>query len=255
MSFLILKNKFTFSNFCFIIKLVMGMKKKLIIIIVIILLFIAGLIGYMVLSDLKQEDKLDKEIEEINDLMSSQEIDMNRVNAKLDQTVTSGDYAILERSMKSYLKDTFSTLFEIKDILENEKISSLLTIENYEEDGKDFVNSKRYISDVLKKLEDYKQKYPEYLTKEKAMSYISDKNLDSYYIDLYEDVYLKDMDTLKDDELDKAVNDLINILNVSNDVLNLLSNNQSSWVISNDKIIFNSSSLLDEYNSLLNSIS
>ena len=81
------------------------MKKKVIFVIIVILLVIIGIIGYMVVSDLRQEDKLMEEVSEINELANAEDIDIDEINERLDRTVTSGDYAKVEVSFKRYLKN------------------------------------------------------------------------------------------------------------------------------------------------------
>ncbi len=44
------------------------MKKKIIIAVVVIVALIIGVLGYMIISDMGQEDKLKTELSEINDL-------------------------------------------------------------------------------------------------------------------------------------------------------------------------------------------
>ena len=83
------------------------MKKKIIIVVTVILVAIIGVIGYMVVSDMGQEDKLKTELSEINDLANAENIDMDEINKRLDRTVTTGDYAKVEDAFKSYLRDNF----------------------------------------------------------------------------------------------------------------------------------------------------
>ena len=72
------------------------MKKKIIIAVVVIVALIIGVLGYMVISDMGQEDKLKTELSEINDLANAETIDMDEINKRLDRTVTTGDYAKVE---------------------------------------------------------------------------------------------------------------------------------------------------------------
>ena len=51
----------------------------------------------------------------------------------------------------------------------------------------------------MKDLEEYKNKYYEYLTEEKAMSYLNTKDLDSYYVDFYKNEIVGDIQTEKND--------------------------------------------------------
>ena len=230
------------------------MKKKIIIAVVVIVVLIVGVLGYMVISDMGQEDKLKTELSEINDLANAETIDMDEINKRLDRTVTTGDYAKVEEAFKSYLRDNFDNSIEIADLINDERITTLLTADNYKTDGKDFTESKNYISTTKQKLEECKEKYSEYMTKEKAMSYIEDKGLDSYYVDLYEQEYVGDMDSAKDTTVEDSIDEIISLLDTSEKVLNLLSNNQDTWNVEGDNIVFSNDSIRNQYDELINSI-
>lgn len=230
------------------------MKKKIIIAIVVIVVAIIGVLGYMVISDMGQEDKLKTELSEINDLANAETIDMDEINKRLDRTVTTGDYAKVEEAFKSYLRDNFDNSIEIADLINDERITTLLTADNYKTDGKDFTESKNYISTTRQELEECKEKYSEYMTKEKAMSYIEDKGLDSYYVDLYEQEFVGDMDSAKDTTVEDSIDEIISLLDTSEKVLNLLSNNQNAWNVEGDNIVFSNDSIGNQYDELINSI-
>lgn len=122
-------------------------------------------------------------------------------------------------------------------------------------DGKDFTESKNYITSTRAELEERKNKYSEFFTEEKAMSYINDKDLDSYYIDLYKEEFVGDMSTVKNDKtVENSIDEIISILNTEEEVLNLLSENQNSWEIQGENIVFNSDSLSNQYDELINSL-
>lgn len=208
----------------------------------------------MVISDMGQEDKLKTELSEINELANAETIDMDEINKRLDRTVTTGDYAKVEDAFKSYLRDSFDNSIEIANLINDEKITTLLTADNYKTDGKDFTESKNYISTTRQKLEECKEKYSEYMTKEKAMSYIEDKGLDSYYVDLYEQEYVGDMDSAKDTTVEDSIDEIISLLDTSEKVLNLLSNNQDTWNVEGDNIVFSNDSIRNQYDELINSI-
>lgn len=230
------------------------MKKKIIIAVVVIVVLIIGVLGYMVISDMGQEDKLKTELSEINDLANAETIDMDEINKRLDRTVTTGDYAKVEDAFKSYLRDNFDNSIEIANLINDERITTLLTADNYNTDGKEFIESKKYISTTKQKLEECKEKYSEYMTKEKAMSYIENKGLDSYYVDLYEQEYVGDMESAKDTTVKDSIDEIISLLDTSEKVLNLLSNNQDTWNVEGDNIVFSNDSIRNQYDELINSI-
>lgn len=233
------------------------MKKKIIIVILVIIAIIAAFIGYMVISDLNQENKFYDEFSEISDLMdfenSIDDATKKEINSRLDRTVTKGDYAVVEKALKSYLKDFFDNASEMNDTISDDKIITLLTVENYESDGKDFAKSKEYISSTIQKLEKCKENISELLTKEKAMSYIENENLDSYYVDLYEKEFADEIAS-QDFSIDDSIDELIQLLNKSKDILNLLSDNQDSWEIEGENIVFSNDSVANKYNELVDSL-
>lgn len=231
------------------------MKKKVLIAVLIIIVIALVVMGYFVFSDMMQEDKLKTELSEIYQLTSAETIDMDAINGRLNRTITKGDYAVVEEAFKTYLKDNFDNSIEIANILNDEKITSLLTVENYKEDGKDFTESKNYITTTRTTLENCKEKYTEFLTEEKAMSYINDKGLDSYYTDLYKEEFVGDMETSESDGIvESSIDEVISILNTSEEILNLLSENKDSWEIDGEIIVFSSESLSDEYNELVDAL-
>lgn len=231
------------------------MKKKILIAIFILILMAIAVIGYFVLNDMIQEAKLKKEIIEINQLSNAENIDMDKINDRLNRTVTTGDYAIVENSCKSYLRENFNNIIQIAKILNDEKLTTLLTVENYQSDGKDFTESKNYITTTRTILEDCKAKYTEFLTEDKAMSYINNKGLDSYYIDLYKKEFVGDMDSIpKDNTVENSIDEIIEILNTSEEILNLLSENQDTWEIQGENIAFSNKELSNKYDELINSL-
>ena len=231
------------------------MKKKVLIVLLIIIVIALVGVGYFVFTDMQQEEKLKTELSELNDLVNAENIDMDAVNEKLDRRITTGDYEKVEDAYKSYLRDNFDNSIQIANILNDEKITTLLTVENYESDGKDFIESKEYITNIRTTFEECKNKYTEFLTEEKAMSYINDKGLDSYYTDLYKNEFIGDMSSAtKDTIVQDSIDEVITILNTSSEVLNLLSANQSAWEIDGENISFNNESLSNQYDELVNSL-
>ena len=230
------------------------MKKKILITLVIIVVAIIAVIGCFLVFDFIQEGKLKQELQEINELSNAETIDINAIDEKLNNIVTKGDYAIVEDACKTYLRDCFDNILQITDTLNDEKLVNLLTPENYVEDGKEFTKSKEYIKGTRTSLEICKQKYTEFLTEEKAMSYINDKGLDEYYIDLYKQEFVGDMSEARDGEVESSIDEIVKVLDISENVLNLLSENPNSWEIEGENIVFNNESLSKEYNELINQL-
>ena len=183
------------------------MKKKGIIIgiiIILVVLIMAGII--MVVSrNLGQEAALRVEMQEIYEMLGDTQVfeeeKVNELSSRLEKTVTAGDYAVVEQTIKQYLKECVDYTAGIMDIINSGKIEQLVTANNYESDGPDFVESTKYISETRAKLEEAKTKFTDMLSEEKVKSYIEGKVDNQHYIDLYNKLALGtgEENTLKED--------------------------------------------------------
>lgn len=231
------------------------MKRKIVIIVSVVVLILVGIFGYFTVTNLQQEQTLKKEMKDLSALVKDNNIDMDKINKRLKTTKTKGDYAKVEKAFKNYISDFFQNITEMVAILEDKKLSTILSIENYQEDGKEFVNTKKYISDTKKKLEEDKAKYYEFFEEKKIMSYLDEKGLSKRYQDLYRKEIIGDTASVtKDKTVETSINSIISLLDKSEKVIDFLVKNQNSWEIQNDKIVFNSAPLLTEYNILTRSL-
>lgn len=233
------------------------MKKKILIIVGIILVLIVAIIAYTVVTDMKQEEKLTEEFKYIDGLVEKEETETDEIKEALERTVTTrGDYLKTEKAYKQYLKDAYKNMETMTNILEDERIENSLTSENYKEDGPEFEKTKKYLAETKQSLEDGKNKFYELLTEDGAMKYIKDQNVDSYYEEIYNkeiqgyiNLEEKEGDTLKD-----SIDDVIDVLTISEKVINFLSENKDSWEIEDDSIVFDTEKLSDEYDNLISEI-
>ena len=230
------------------------MKKKILIVIGIIVVLIVAIVAYMVVTDMKQEEKMVEEFQYIYGLFEKDELEIDQIKEALERTVTTrGNYLKTEKAYKQYLKDAYQNMVTMAGILEDERIENSLTTENYKEDGPEFIETKKYLAETKQSLEDGKNKYYELLTEDGAMKYIKEQNVDSYYEELYNKEikgYLND----EDDEVRDSIDDVIDVLTASEKVINFLSENKDSWKIEDDSIVFDTEKLSDEYDKLTSEI-
>ncbi len=234
------------------------MKKKVIIIVTVVIVVLAIIIGgfaYFVSSGLKQEEKLTAEMNELNEFVDKEDYDKNAVKERLDRVITKGDYAIVEKACKQYLSDISVIGQKIADILSDDSISKLLSTENYKTDGPEFSNTKKYIIETKQSLVELKSNYSELLTEDKIMSYITNKELNSYYTDLYRKELIGDLESEKNDKtVDNAINSVISLLDNIEKIIDFLIANKNDWHIEGENIVFNSNSSLNKYNELLENL-
>lgn len=230
-------------------------KKKILITIGIIVAILVGLVAYGVVADLHQEKKLKKELDYLYEITNKEDYDEKEIDKILNRTVTTGDYKKVEVAYKKYTKECFTILTDITSVLGNDRLAYVLTAENYQEDGKDFIKTKEYLKSAKETLQKSMTKYNEYFTEEKAMSYL-DKALDDYYIDFYKDEVVGNLESDEEDEkLFDSLNSIIDLINAEEEVIHFLIENKDNWQVENGSITFTTDALIDKYNMLLEAVS
>ena len=232
------------------------MKKAIIgVVIAIVLVAVVG-IGVLVVNDFRQEDVLRQEMLEFENLTRAENIDLDQIDQRIRELKTTGDYGVLEKAMKDYLADVVNTSVSIANIINDERIVNALTPENYTEDGPDFVQTKQFLEQAKSDIEQYKTEVLTLLTNEGAMSYIEDKNLDQYYIDLYKEIALSEDTAIEESntELENSLDEMMKLLDVETQIINFLSENKDGWEIQGENIVFNNQTLQDQYNEYISQI-
>lgn len=233
----------------------MGKKKIVFIVIGIIILVLLGIFGYMVVDEMNQTNKLIIEVGEVSQMFNQTSLDYEIIEQKLSTNVSKGDYLVVEKAVKQYLSDALASMKELQSVVDDDRITTLLTIDNYAEDGPDFVNTKEYIQNTRTALENLKNEFISYTTQEKMDEYISDKGLDEYYIELYNELMGGDEIMQADiEELESSLDSIINMLNNTEVVIDFLIENKDSWQLQGENIVFFSNDLVNEYNELTSNI-
>ena len=232
------------------------MKKAIIgVIIAIVLVAVVG-IGVLVVNDFRQEDILRQEMLEFENLTRAENIDLDQIDQRIRELKTTGDYGVLEKAMKDYLADVVNASVSIANVLNDERIVNALTPENYVEDGPEFIQTKQFLEQAKSDMEQYKTEVLTLLTNEGAMSYIENKNLDQYYIDLYKEIALSEDTAIEESnaELESSLDEAMKILDVETQVINFLSENKDGWEIQGENIVFSSEELQNQYDELVSQI-
>ena len=229
------------------------MKKKILITLAVLVIIVVGIIAFFVVSDIQQEKKFNDEMLALENMMNTDELDFEAIYEKTDLIVTKGDYGIIEKAIKSYIKDTALVAEKIIDTMNSEEFGTIISIENFEEDGKEFTESKEFIKTTRENLEQYKEDYGNQFDEEKIMSYINDKNLDEYYVDLYKNEVLtvsqEDNQTVQD-----SIDQVIDLLDKMEDVIDYLIENKDDWNVIDGSLMFLDQDKLDEYQDILSRI-
>lgn len=234
------------------------MKKRFIItlVVVIALVLIVGIIaiGIGLYHDFKQESELISECEQIKELTNEENIDTEKINEMLTRRISDGDYLQVENALKEYLTSRFQNITKISEILNNEKLENILTIDNYKNDGPEFVTTKEYIENTKQELQELKNRYEELFTEETIMSYINNKSLDSYYVDFYKKELIGNPEESKDNTVEHNIDGIITILDSYNSVIDFLITNKNSWKIEGENIVFANEELSNKFLEIVNNM-
>lgn len=229
----------------------MNNKKKFFIIFLFILLDAFLLVGYLVIRDKTNLANLNKEVKEINKL----DITKDNFNRRIK---TSGDYALVERTIKNYLNDYSKGVQEVKNTMTDSQLTKILSYDNYTSDGFEFVESFKYLSSEKESFNKEIDSLIEKSNKKSMEKYINKKIKDKYYNNLCTELMITEerIESLEETKktLEEIKSKVNNIIDTSSEVLNLLKDNKDDCVLEDGQIKFKSKPVYDKYNELINKI-
>ena len=230
----------------------MGSKRKFFLIFCFCILNMFLLVGFFVIRDATMLNVLHKEESELLKLNLASGKSLRKIQSR-------GDYALVEKSIKSYLDTYSSSLQEVLQVMDDETLKNILSYDNYCKDGPGFSKSLSYLKE---KKESVNQKIDMLtsMSEEKTIkNSISSKIRDPYYVDLYYQFMLSDDMKKKFSDNDTLLNNakmkINHVIDVSTEVLNFLVTNQDSWKVEEDKIQFLTEDLYNQYMSYISKLS
>ena len=222
----------------------MSSRRKFFLVFVFILIDAFLIIGFLYIRDATTINVLKKEVNNLSKL----NIMTDNYNTPIK---TSGKYAIVEGAIKEYLSNYAVGVQEVSNIVSDEKLTSILSYDNYVADGPNFDNSLAYLNTNK---EDFNNKIDvliDSINSENMKKYINSKTDDPYYRSLYIRLITSDDLTASlyptKDLLTKTKVNVNNIYDTSIDVLNYLKVYQDSWTLEDGQVKFNSQDLYDHY--------
>lgn len=219
----------------------------------VVVVVVIAVAGYFFTQGTRQEKLL---IEEVNTI-SKMDITKQDVNLPIK---TTGDYAVVERAIKSYLSEFGEKAKSVSTILSDEKIAKLLSADNYKEDGPEFKATKEFIATTRTNFNENMDRLVSMCKEETIVENIKKENLSSKYEELYKTLMFDDK-VKKDlveagDQLSESSELVNSMLNTQEEIINFLANNASAWSInSRNQVEFKDAGLLSQYNTLVRKLS
>lgn len=228
------------------------MRKKIVIISFIIILSILTF-SFKLFNDLKIESNLQNELNELTTLINNKNLqNQEKIQEKLTTYISKNDYLIVEKAYKSYLLDIFQESLIIKDLLNDKRITTILTPENILNDI-DFQESKNFLTKTKESLNTSIAKLINLLDENKRLSYL-DKDIGDYYLNFYKKISFNENFKKSKESLEKTLNTYNNIFSAYEEAINFLTENKNNYKIKDSLIYFKNKELNESYNNIISKL-
>ena len=206
--------------------------------------------GVIIFYSVNQELKIENNLSEIDYLVNYDMFDP-RIDDLLNNYVTSGNYLVVEKATKEYLKDILYYARRIDELNDNEEFIMVLSMENFYSDMPEFNDSLRIIADVSLEITDIQDNFVNLLQEDVVLSYLDD-NIFSYYKDYYKELIF-DADSIEDDALtiESNLDFVLSVLDLYEEFYTFLSDNKDDWIVDGEYIYFSNTDLEEEYLDIL----
>lgn len=201
-----------------------------------VIIIIVVVIGYFQIQDRMQISKINEEIDKIN------------TTSEIDQEIkTTGKYAEVEKGVKDYLTEYQNTVTELNDLYNTDEYKNILTTTNYEADKPEFASSLEILNRVKTTQENTKNKITEMVKEENISKKADELGLTGKYKTTFIDI-IKVQDEAK--EIAENIERDQKVVEKIEELINILKNNPTKWVIKGSQVQFYDQELLNQYNSI-----
>lgn len=229
----------------------MSYKTKAILASLIVAFDVVLLCSIVVMRNATLENKLKKEVNELVAL----DFTKDRYNTKIK---SSGRYAKVEKAIKNYLDGYAVLLQSVVTDIHDEKLTKVLSYDNYQKDGPEFKESLNYIESAKKEFNENVDKLISESEERSIIEYgqkelTSNKSLTIYKELMLSKKMLKNFNETKE-TLTETKTRVNNIYDTSSSVLNFLVKNKDNWKLENGEIKFKNQNLYNEYNNMIKNV-
>ncbi len=225
--------------------------KKFFIIFCFILIDVFLVVGFLVIRDSISFNELKREVIELSKL----DITKDRYNRKIK---SHGDYATVEKAIKDYMDEYAVDIQYLSKMMNDERLSTILSYSNYEKDGPEFKESLDYLEKSKKEYNEKIDKLIANLDEENIDNYIYTRINDEYYVSLYHELIFETpmIDNLKNTKtlLEESREKMNLIYDTCIDTLNYLCLYNDKWKLEDGEIKFQTEDMYNYYMSLISKV-
>lgn len=212
----------------------------------------AFIVGFFVITGIKEEVTLENEFSAIEDLIDNSSIDNTQIDYMLNNFVTTGDYLNVEKAIKDYLEDLLVECRRLDNIFQSQDLTNVLSLYNFDADAPYFYESQNIIENYYQELKNIKTNLINLLDTDSIISYAEAYQLQDYYLDYFKTLIIdENMLNTNRNDIENSLDYALNTLDIYKELFELLSNNVDSWTMDEDYIYFDNDNLLEEYNRLI----
>ena len=212
----------------------------------------AFIVGFFVITGIKEEVTLENEFSAIEDLIDNSSIDNTQIDYMLNNFVTTGDYLNVEKAIKDYLEDLLVECRRLDNIFQSQDLTNVLSLYNFDADAPYFYESQHIIENYYQELKNIKTNLINLLDTDSIISYAEAYQLQDYYLDYFKNLIIdENMLNTNRNDIENSLDYALNTLDIYKELFELLSNNVDSWTMDEDYIYFDNDNLLEEYNRLI----
>lgn len=225
--------------------------KKFFIIFCFILIDVFLVVGFLVIRDSISFNELKREVIELSKL----DITKDRYNRKIK---SHGDYATVEKAIKEYMDGYAVDIQYLSKMMNDERLSTILSYSNYEKDGPEFKESLDYLEKSKKEYNEKIDKLIANLDEENIDNYIYTRINDEYYVSLYHELIFETpmIDNLKNTKtlLEESREKMNLIYDTCIETLNYLCLYNDKWKLEDGEIKFQTEDMYNYYMSLISKV-
>ena len=226
-------------------------KNRIILIIVILLIDIFLILSFIRINEAININNLNHRFYHLLEI----NITSDEYDNKLD---TTGKYRTAEKAMNSYFIDYSKDVKALLDVISDNELTSLLSVDKYNNENNNLNNKISMIDKTREDLDNKFNKLYDYSKEDSIKRYIRSKTTNKGAIEVF-NKYMLSIDA--HDHFDdcnsilKAKQDEVNnILETSKEVYTFLINNEGKWLIKDNQIQFANGSLKEQYDGMVSKV-
>ena len=221
------------------------MKKRIIIPIV---LFILCLFLSFISLNVYEEYILTEEISNINDVISEDNVNSDKLVNLLDRNKRKYEYNKIEKTYKKIVKDRVNVVEKIDLFYDGEENIDYMSIESIRE----LDNTNERLNNSIEKIEQLKDEYEEVYSDRYVKNQLKKSKPKNITVNYFNKHIFSSLNMKKDEkELLDEMEKTIYMYNEIRNILKFLDENKNYWSINGDYLEFTDQEVLNQYNILI----